>query len=145
MKKLKIKLTKTDKKYLEKFVRTGTKKARSISRANILLLTDQGKNDKIISQATKTHRQKIWRTRKRYIDEGLEATLEEKPRSGQPKKYRDKHEAEIIALACTNSPKGYKRWSLELMTKELKKRKDMKTINKESIRLVLKKAKLNLG
>jgi len=31
------------------------------------------------------------------------------------------------------------------MTKELKKRKDMKTINKESIRLVLKKAKLNLG
>lgn len=145
MKKLKIKLTKADKKYLEKFVLTGTKKARSISRANILLLANQGKDDKTISQATKTHRQKIWRTKKRYIDDGLQKTLEEKPRSGQPKKYKDKEEAEIIALACTNPPQGRKRWTLELMTETLQKKKNSKTINRESIRLVLKKAKLNLG
>lgn len=143
--KLKIKLKKADKTYLEKFVQTGTKKARAIARANILLLADKGKDDKTISQATKTHRQKIWRTKKRYLEEGLQKTLDEKTRSGQPKKYNDKEEAEIIALACTNSPKGYKRWSLELMTKELKKKKNMKSINRESVRLVLKKAKLNLG
>ena len=145
MTELNIKLKKEEREYLNDFVQKGTKKARAIARANILLLADQEQDDKTISQATKSHRQKIWRTKTRYLNEGLQATLEEKPRSGQPKKYNDKEEAEIIALACTESPKGYKRWSLELMTKKLKKTDNMHSINRESIRLVLKKAKLNLG
>ena len=65
----------------------------------------------------------------------------DKPRSGQPEKYTEKHVAEIIALACTSSPDGSKRWSLALLTEELRKKEGFETINKESIRLILKKSK----
>ena len=52
---------------------------------------------------------------------------------------------EIIAQACTTPPEGRKKWTLVLLTEEMRKREEFKTINKESIRLILKKAKLNLG
>ncbi len=130
---------------MEDFVKKGTKKARAIARANVLLLVDDGYSSKSISETTRVHRQSIWRIKKRYLEEGLESALEEKPRSGQPRKYTEKHEAEIIALACTTPPKGRKRWSLVLLTKELVKKKGFETINRESIRLVLKKAGLSPG
>ena len=142
---LKIKLKEEERDFLEDFVKKGTKKARAIARANVLLLVDDGYNSKSISETTRVHRQSIWRIKKRYLEEGLESALEEKPRSGQPRKYTEKHEAEIIALACTTPPKGRKRWSLALLIEELVKKKGFETINRESIRLVLKKAGLSLG
>ncbi len=68
--------------------------------------------------------------------------MEDKPRSGQPEKYSKKHVVEIIAQACTKPPEGRKRWSLALLCEELRKKEGFKTINKESIRLILKKNKI---
>ena len=85
------------------------------------------------------------RIKKRYVEEGLQSALSDKPRPGQPIKYTEKHAAEIIAQACTTPPDGRKRWSLVLLTEELRKKEGFETINKESIRLILKKAKLNPG
>ncbi|AKB37763.1 Mobile element protein [Methanosarcina siciliae C2J] len=82
------------------------------------------------------------RIRKRYHEEGLQSALVDKPRSGQPKKYNERHAAEIIALACTKPPEGRKRWSLSLLCEELRKREGFETINKETIRLILKKNKI---
>jgi putative transposase len=141
----KLKLKKEDHKVLEKFVNSGTNKARAIRRANVLLLADDGHSHKTISDVTRLHRQSIWRIVKRYYNEGLEHILREKPRSGQPRKYNDKLEAEIVATACTHPPKGSKRWSVRLLTATLQKKKDFKTINRESVRLVLKKIKQGLG
>ena len=145
MKNLKIKLKNEERKFLREFLKKGTKKARAIARANILLLSDEGWETDTIANMVKVHRQRIWRTKKRFLKEGLKSSLEEKPRSGQPIKYTKKHEAEMIAQACTTAPKGRKRWTVRLLAKELKKRNGFKTINRESVRLVLKKAKLSLG
>lgn len=145
MKNLKIKLKNEERRFLQEFLRKGIKKARAIARANILLLLDEGWEISIISKMLKVHRQRIWRIKKRFMKEGLNAALEEKPRSGQPAKYTNKHEAEIIAQACTKAPKGRKRWTVRLLAKKLKNKKGFGTINRESIRLVLKKAKLNPG
>lgn len=145
MKSLQIKLKKEEREFLENFIKKGTKKAREIARANVLLLLNEGWEVSEIAKIAKVHRQRIWRIKKRFLKEGLESTLEEKSRSGQPKKYTKKHEAEIIAQACTSAPKGRKRWTVRLLTKEVKKKKGFKTINRESVRLVLKKAKLGLG
>ena len=142
---LKIKLKKEERNFLLQFIKKGTKKARAIVRANVLLLADIGYNNEEISKATNVHRQTIWRIKKRYLDEGLNSALEEKPRSGQPKKYDEKHEAEIIATACTSPPKGRKRWTIRLLTEHIKKKKGFETINRETIRLVLKKTKRNHG
>ena len=142
---VKVKLMEDELDYLESVIKKGHHKSRVVTRARILLLTHEGKKDVDIVDFLGVSRITIWRTKKRYFHEGLESALEDKPRSGQPRKYTEKHEAEIIAHACTAAPKGRKRWSIQLLVEALQKKKGFETINRESVRLVLKKAKLSLG
>ena len=141
----KITLEEHEVKFLRDFVKKGRKSARELTRARILLLSNQRRNDTEIAETLDVGRNTVWRIKKKYLKEGLQSALAEKPRSGQPKKYTEKHEAEIIAQACTESPDGCKRWTLTLLTEEMKKKEGFERINKESIRLILKKAKLSLG
>ncbi len=141
----KIKLTGNEVKYLNNFVKKGRKSARELTRAHVLLLVNDGKTEIWIKDTLRISRATVSNIKKRYRKEGLQSALAEKQRSGQPKKYTEKHEAEIIAQACTESHDGRKRWTLELLTEEMRKKDGFETINKESIRLILKKAKLNLG
>ena len=142
---VKINLEEDEVKFLRDFVKKGRKSARGLTRARILLLANQQNEDAEIAETLDVGRNTVWRTKKKYREEGLQNALAEKPRSGQPKKYTEKHETEVIAQACTESPDGRKRWTLALLTEEMQKKNGFETINKESIRLILKKAKLNLG
>lgn len=139
MKSLEIQLKEDEVKFLNEFIKKGTKKAREILHANILLVANKGEKDTRIAEILFTHRQTVWRIKKRYTEEGLESALKEKPRPGQPIKYEIKHETEIAALACTAPPEGRKKWTLELLQEELRTREGFGTINRESIRLILKK------
>lgn len=145
MKSIEIHLPESEVEFLESFVKTGTKKACELRRAHILLLANFGEKDLRIAQALSTHRQTVWRVKKRYLEVGLEGTLKDKPRPGYPLKYTPKHETEIAALACTEPPKGCKKWTLVLLEEELKKQPGFETISKESIRLILKKTQQNHG
>lgn len=136
---LEIRLKRKERKFLSEFMKKGTRKARALARANVLFLADRGWDNAAISRAAHVHRQLVWRVKKRYLQEGLQSALEEKSRSGQKRKYDEKHKAEIIALACTTPPKGRKRWSIRLLVDKLKKKKGLRTINRESVRIVLKK------
>jgi len=144
MKRIIIELKKKEILFLKKLLKTGTNKARKLTRANILLLANKGKQSDEIAMLLSVNRSTVAQVKKRYIEKGIDYALEEKPRSGQPVKYTKKHEAEIIAQACTKAPKGRKRWTVRLLTKEIKK-KGLSSINRESVRLVLKKAGLSLG
>lgn len=137
-----IKLKNDEAKFLTNFIRKGKKDARSLTRARILLLANQGKGDTEIAKTLGIGRSTSLRIRKRYLREGLQSALVDKPRSGQPEKYSRKHIAEIIAQACTKPPEGRKRWSLALLCEEMRKKEGFETINKESIRLILKKNKI---
>ena len=141
----KIKLTEKEVEYLNDFVKMGRKSARELTRAHILLLVNDGKKEIEIKDTLRISRATVSNTKKKYREESLQSALTEKPRSGQPKKYTEKHEAEVIAQACTESPDGRKRWTLTLLTEEMRKKDGFGTINKESIRLILKKVKLSLG
>ncbi|RZB32955.1 MAG: hypothetical protein SRB1_01248 [Desulfobacteraceae bacterium Eth-SRB1] len=141
----KIKLTEKEVEYLNDFVKMGRKSARELTRAHILLLVNDGKKEMEIKDTLRISRATVSNTKKKYREESLQNALAEKPRSGQPKKYTEKHAAEVIAQACTESPDGRKGWTLTLLTEEMRKKDGFETINKESIRLILKKAKLNLG
>jgi transposase len=142
---VKIKLEEDELLYLRNFIKKGNKGARELTRARILLLANKNISNREIVGILDVGRNTIGRIKKRYLEEGLKSALEDKPRRGQPIKYTEKHIVEIIAQACTTPPEGRKKWTLELLTEELRKRKEFKTINRESIRLILKKAKLNLG
>lgn len=140
-----IKLTEEEVEYLKEFTRKGQKSARALTRAHILLQTHRGEKEATIAEMLNISRATVSNIKRRYREEGLESALKEQQRPGQPKKYTEKHEAEIIALACTSPPEGRKRWSLVLLAEELKKKQGFGTINRESIRLILKKAKRNRG
>jgi putative transposase len=140
-----IKLTEKEVEYLSAFVKKGRKSARELTRAHVLLLVSGGRTETEIKDTLGISRATVSNIKKRYREEGLQSALADKPRPGQPKKYTERHEAEIIAQACTKSPDGSKRWSLTLLTEEMRKKEGFETINRESIRLILKKAKQNLG
>lgn len=142
---MKLKLKRYEKKFLQRYTRKGNKSARALKRAMILLFLNEGETGDSIAQKLDVNRDTVYNVKRRYVNEGIEAALHDKPRSGQPPKYKDKHKAEIIAHACTTPPEGRKRWTVRLLAEEMRPMKGFKTINRESIRLVLKKATQNLG
>jgi len=140
-----IELAEDEVKYLGEFTKKGQKSARALTRAHVLLLVHKGKKETTVAEILNISRATVSDIKKRYREESIQSALTEKPRPGQPKKYTEKHEAEIIAQACTKSPDGRKRWSLTLLTEEMKKKEGFETINRESIRIILKKAKQSRG
>lgn len=60
--------------------------------------------------------------------------MTEKARSGQPKKYTPRYEADIIAQACTDPPHGRKRWTLTLLVEEMKMKEGMNRIKRSTRR-----------
>ena len=145
MKRTNIKLTQKEIIFLHKYKKTENRSEREYNRANILLLLDKGKRDSEIIDFLEVDRATIWRTKHRYLEEGLEKALQEKERSGQPVKYGAKEKAEVIATACSEPPEGRARWTLELLSDTLKEKEGLLTINRETIRLILKKTNVSLG
>ena len=142
---IQIKLTSKELLYLATQKRTGDLSLRKYNRINILLLLHKGKKNAEIEDFLDVDRVTIWRTKNRYLEQGLEKALQEEQRPGQPKKYHTDQEAELAALACGPCPKGRKRWTVRLLTQELKTKPGFATINRESVRLALKKMNVNRG
>jgi len=145
MKRQSIKLSLKEVEFLQSFMSSARMSQREYDRVNILLLLNKGKRDAEIVDFLGVERTTIWRTRKRYLEHGLASALQEKERSGQPRKYGPRQEAEVIALACSAAPEGRARWSLELLAEKLSQQKGLKSINRETIRLILKKTNVSLG
>lgn len=145
MKKISINLPEREHKFLKTFIKSGKKTGKELERAYILLALHYKKSNKEIEDNYYVNRSTIWRTVKSYQRDGLQAALKDKQRPGQPRKYSDKQEAEIIATACSESPKGTKRWTLRLLTEHLRKQENFDTINRETVRLTLKKTNISLG
>lgn len=145
MSKKTFQLTETEYNYLKRFIKTGKKSGKELERSYILLAFNKGKSQSEIMDYYHVGRTTIWRVMNNYIENGLEYALRDKERPGQPKKYNEKHESEVIALVCSDSPKGRKRWTLRLLSEHLRKLKGMDTISYETVRLILKKTNVNLG
>ena len=145
MKRTKIKLTQEEILFLHKYKKSENRSEREYNRANILLLLHKDKKDSEIMDFLEVDRATIWRTKQKYLKYGLEKALQEKERSGQPVKYGAKEKAEVIATACSEPPEGRARWTLELLSDRLKEKQGLLTINRETIRLILKKTNVSLG
>ena len=59
----------------------------------------------------------VYRVRKQLVEEGLKAVLSRKPRAAPavPRVFEGEKEAKLIALACSQPPKGRARWTLRLL------------------------------
>jgi putative transposase len=95
---LKINLEDDEVNFLLNFVRKGYKSARELTRARILLLSNQQKGVTEIAETLGVSRNTTLNIRRRYVEEGLSNALSDKPRSGQPIKYTEKHVAAILLM-----------------------------------------------
>jgi putative transposase len=140
-----IKLKKSELSYLDSYKNSGKLSLREYNRLNILTLLHKGKRVNEISDFLNVDRITVWRIKNRYLKYGIEKALEEEKRPGQPVKYATDQQAELAALACGPSPRGRRRWTIRLLTVELKKKPGFETINRESVRMTLKKMNVSLG
>lgn len=133
---------------LERLVSSGTNKARTITRARILLLADEsprgisrgmGKTDKEILEALGVSARTVAATRQRFVEEGLEGALNEKPRPGRPPKLSGRDEAMLTAIACSEPPEGCAGWSVRLLADKLVELDIVDSISREAVREYLKK------
>ena len=118
--KYQVRLTPEEKTTLQTLISKGSAKARSITRARILLMADEGHKDLDIIQALKVASSTPHDIRQHYIEGGLKRALFDAPRPGQKKKLTGVQEAEVVAIACTKAPKGYVRWTLDLLTEKVR-------------------------
>jgi len=139
--KLKLK----DREFLSNLTKTGNRNSREFERAYILLALDKGKKPNEITDFYNVSRITVWRVKRNYLSGGVDRAIQDEQRSGQPVKYDDKVKANIIALACSQAPEGRSRWTIRLMEKTLKLEYGLETINRETIRLLLKKTNVSLG
>lgn len=140
-----VHLKEEERRKLIGMVSKGRNKAVVIQRAHIMLKVDEGKTDAEISQMLYVSEQTIRRTRQRFVQEGLQAGLEDKPHPATGSELDEKQEARIIALACSEPPAGQVRWTLELLTQEVLKDGIVTHLSPETVRLLLKKTNSNPG
>ena len=63
-----------------------------------------------------------YRTKRRFVEGGLEVALSEGPRAGARRKLTDREETLLVAVACSDPPVGRARWTLELLADEMVQR-----------------------
>lgn len=139
-----IKLKPEERKELKQLITKGAEKARKITRARILLLAHEGKTDTHIIEALKTARNTIRAVRSRYIQDGLEAAINEQARSGAPKKFTGRQKAKITAIACSKPPEGRSRWTLRLIADKVVELRISDEISYKTVERTLKKTNLSL-
>jgi len=146
-----IKLTKSEVDELMKIIHKGSHTTQTYRAAYILLNCDEGEySDKVtneqVSKDLKIGMRTIDRVKKKFIDEGMEATLERKPTSRvYDKKVDGDVEAKLVTLCCSEPPKGRSKWSLRLLADKMVELNYVDSISHVTVRDVLKKTNLNLG
>jgi transposase len=114
-----VRLTEDERATLLGIVHRGVRNARTISRARVLLLSNDGWNDLAIATALGIVRQTVERIRARFVLHGLETALYDRPRPGAARLLTPEDEALVVAITCSTVPTGRNRWTLQLIADEL--------------------------
>lgn len=140
-----VALNEQEKSELIELTSYGKHSARKLKRANLLLLAAAGKQDKEIASLLKVSTSTIFRTKKRFVEEGLEFALNESGRAGCPKKLDEASDKLLTMIACSEPPKGRSRWTLSLIADKyiaLVEDTEGLTVSIETIRRQLKNNEL---
>lgn len=147
VKKYVLKLTEEERSELEQLVRKGKTAGWKVQRAQALLQCDQGPqgpawNDEQVALAYGCTTRSLESWRKQAVESGPLSLLERKPRLRPPvlPKLDGDKEARLTALACSQPPTGYARWTLRLLAERLVELEVVDSIAHETVRRALKKA-----
>jgi len=152
MRKKTIKLTTKDRAELEKFSSSGKHDVRLVTRAKIILALDISGDRTVDRREAIAERLGISRVtvnnakRDFLAAKNLTIFLQRKQRKTPPvpSKITGELEARIIAMACSEPPKGYSRWTLRLLADKCMQLFHNTTMSHMSVSRLLKKRNLNL-
>jgi transposase len=144
-KRYRVTLSDEERDRLEGLTRKGTASVRMVRRAQTLLLAAEERRDEDIAAALRIGVSTVERTRRRCVEEGVEAALRERPRPGARPKLGPKAQAYVVALACTKPPEGRHRWTLRLLADRVVELELVPDITPEAIRLLLKRTSSSRG
>jgi DNA-binding CsgD family transcriptional regulator len=137
-----VRLSDEEREQLRSIARTGKQSARVIQRAQILLWSNEGKQDKEIIAVLGCAPMMVSSTRERWVKE---KRLEDLRRMGSKPKLDAKQESLLIALACSDAPEGRAEWTMQLLADRLVELKAVDSISDETVRRTLKKTSSSRG
>ena len=145
--KYRVTLTEEERRDLKALTKNGKHSSRKLVHALILLNADEGGHaerqkltNKGISEFLQVGESMVERIKKRFVEDGLEYALEDKPAEREYRRKADGDlEARLIALSCGEAPEGFARWSLRLLADKLVEMEYVESISHETVRAVLKK------
>ena len=148
-KKYVVELSAAEREQLEALISKGRSPARHQLKARILLKADAGKgcagwSDSQIVEALETSPATVFRVRKQLVEEGLAAVFSPKQRatSAVSRIFDGEKEAKLIALACSEPPKGRARWTLRLLEEKVVELAIVERASDSTIQRTLKKTRL---
>lgn len=143
MKKHYLKLNDNDFQELESLLSKSSLTVKFHFRVRVLLALNQGKTYRQIQQELNTTYPSIVDIRDKYINkkEGDSALvyLADKPRTGRPPGISGEQRAKITALACSQAPEGYAKWSLRLLSDKIVEMGFCEYISHNHVGKILKK------
>lgn len=147
----KVTLSEQERKQLEALTRKGKTQARKFILARALLLCDAGAggpawNVSDVAAALGVTSRTIEHLKKRFVEDGFEAALERKAREKPPREviFDGAFEARLIALACSQAPEGYRRWTVRLLADKAVELNIAPSVSHMTVQRVLKKMNLSL-
>ena len=143
-----VRLSVGERERLLALIGKGKSPARRILKARILLKADvsdggEGWSDSAIVAALETSASMVFRVRKQLVEEGFEAVLSRKQRAmpAIPRIFDGETEAKLIALACSQPPKGRARWTLRLLEEKVVELAIVARASDSTIQRTLKKTR----
>lgn len=113
-----IRLSRGDRRRLERLVSKRTTPQRLVERARIVLSSAEGFSGLAICARVGVSRPTVTLWLDRYEADGLQALLRDRPRTGRPRRITAEDEAEIIRKTLKDKPEDATHWSCRLMAKE---------------------------
>jgi transposase len=148
--KVVVRLDDDQRETLARLVRTGTRPAAQVRRAQILLKADadgpDAWSDTQIGKTLDCSFMTVRRVRQQFVADGLDATLHRKrPTGRQYRKLDGRQEAQLVAIACSAAPEGRSRWTMALLADRLVELEVVESIDPATVWRTLKKTRSNRG
>ena len=143
--KYKVELNESERRHLNEIASRGENSDRKVKRALVLLKADEGLLDRDIANGLVISTSTVGRVRTRFVKEGLDSALSERPRPGQERKLDSRQQAHLIAIACSDAPDGHAGWTLQLLADKVVAMGFAESISLETVRQILKKTNSSRG
>ena len=151
MDKYRVPLTAEERAELEQLVSRGKAAARKRTHARILRLADDSVGDERpdtqIVAALGTSLRTVSRVRHQLVTEGVDVAIRRQRQPPRPDKIKIKGDVEqrLIALACSDPPRGRCHWTVQRLADELVVLGLVDRIGVETVRQALKKTTSSHG